>query len=59
MQKIITNNSGEIIKIKWDDARFALIARHHGVISERTIILNPREMDDIVEFVKEVKNGSK
>ncbi|KKL80592.1 hypothetical protein LCGC14_2003180 [marine sediment metagenome] len=63
MQRIITDNSEERRKIKWDGVRFALVEEHRVYTSCLWVgsskIYSPREMDDIVEFVKEVKSGSK
>lgn len=58
--KVITANPFETLEIKWDGERFALV--HHSVVGyhnssskTKTIILNPREMKEIVNFVKEVR----
>ena len=53
MEKVITENSVEIIKVKWDGDRYAIITeRKHNDIGMATsvIILSPREMFDIVKF---------
>lgn len=48
-EKIITNNSAEMIKISWDGERFALI-RVDKKEAVCIIVLNPREMMDIILF---------
>ena len=58
-ERIITSNSVEMIKIRYDGERFALIQdtgepynfmRH----PERVIILNPREAQSIAEFILKI-----
>lgn len=52
-EKIITDNREGIIRIKWDGTRFALVSKRKGNDLGWTtamIILNPREMMDIVQF---------
>lgn len=55
MKKILTDNAAERITVDWDGERFAISQLHRGS-SEKLhgfsiIILNPREMLDLVEFV--------
>lgn len=53
MEKIITDNSVGILRIKWDGTRFILISERKDNdmgIPSSIIILNPREMMDIVQF---------
>ena len=52
IEKIITENSVETLIIRWDGERFALIER--GGDKSKVIILNPREMLDLVNFACEV-----
>ena len=53
VERIITDNSSEKITVRWDGNRFALISERKnndlGVPSS-IIILNPREMLDLIEF---------
>ena len=48
---IVTDNTGERIEITWDGERFAL--PHWNKVNSRSesLILNPREADDIVRFI--------
>ena len=59
-EQILTDNSTEILKIVWDGTRFALTAsrRFAGIPTSRAVVLlNPREMLDLIEFVG--KNNGK
>jgi len=58
MDKILTDNAGEAVRINWDGERFALI--HHNKLSSATkvILLTPLEALDMVVFVKGVKDGT-
>lgn len=52
-QKIITDSSEETVRIIWDGTRFIIISVGKGPNIGRPItiiILNPREMMDIVQF---------
>jgi len=53
MERILTNNAGEKITVTWDGERFALV---HHIKDEQSmayaIILNPKEMLDLVEFAR-------
>lgn len=49
-EKILTDNATELIKVRWDRERFALILYDKERMFFKTIILNPREMLDLVEF---------
>ena len=50
LKKVITDNSGETITVKWDGVRFALFSKKKNPESLSCIILNPREMLDLVDF---------
>ena len=57
LEKIITDNTGEQIRIRWDRIRFTII-RTDKLSSttfplKKAIILNPREMKDIIEFAEQ------
>lgn len=51
-EKVITDNAGERIIVKWDGVRFSLV--HQLKIpddaSRKVIILNPKEMIELIEF---------
>ncbi len=50
-QKVITNNSSERLVIKWDGERFGLVCSIKGQTwGINAIILNPREMLELIEF---------
>jgi len=52
MEKILCDNDSELIKVKWDEERFAIIQeKRDGWYEVSTIILNPREMLELVRFV--------
>ena len=57
-EKIITDNAGETITIKWDGQEFALV--HQLKIPDdaslKVIVMNPREMLDLVDFVMRQEN---
>ncbi len=46
--KVITENYNDILKIMWDGTRFAIIQRDGQ--RTKTIVLNPKEMDELVKF---------
>jgi len=53
MEKIITDNTEETIRIIWDGTRFILISERKGNDmgwATATTLLNPKEMLDIIEF---------
>lgn len=56
MEKILTDNSSEKITVKWDGVAFALVRKRpvgtdKGTVTfTDTIILNPKEMLDLVRF---------
>lgn len=55
MEKIITDNNVEIIRIRRDRTRFILIQEFKGrSIPPAIIVLNPREMLDITEFAGDI-----
>ena len=60
MDKLITDNSAELLKITYDGERFGLIYHRKrndlGQLSQVTI-LNKREAQEIADFIKE-NNGS-
>ena len=49
--KVITDNLAEKIIVRWDDERFSLIqVSRDNKPSTNVVILNPREMRELVEF---------
>jgi len=48
VEKVITSNSEQVLTIKWDGERFSLIELDRE--KSKVIILNPREMMDIILF---------
>ena len=48
VEKVITSNSEQVLKIKWDGTRFALIELDRE--KSKVIILNPKEMLEVVLF---------
>lgn len=61
-QKIITDNAGETITVKWDGERFGLVIKKLSSPYPVAIILNPAEMRSIIKFVdecKEIQGGIK
>ena len=49
--KILVDNTGELIRVVWDGTRFAITQQYKNICApSRTIILNPREMFDLIEF---------
>lgn len=62
MEKVITNNVGEKITVKWDGERFAITQKQTnklGTTLLSVIILNPREMADLVDFVNTIKEAQR
>ena len=56
-EKIITDNSEEIIMLKWDGERFALCSMRTEAGIKRTvaiIVLNPIEMMKVVQFASKL-----
>lgn len=55
MEKILTDNSAGKLTIKWDEERFGLIEEFKPPVikDKQVIILNPREMADLIIFAKE------
>lgn len=49
-EKILTDNAGELIKVRWDRERFAIVQWYKLTGNTHTVILNPKEMLDLVEF---------
>ena len=53
-ERIITDNNSEKITVKWDGERFAVVSEKgdgwYEAKESNTIILNPREMLDLIEF---------
>ena len=53
-EKILTDNAGEKITVKWDGERFAMSQEKgdgwYEAKESNTIILNPREMLTLIEF---------
>ncbi len=56
-EKVLTDNAYEKVTARWDGERFALVWESDLLGTKRmnVILLNPREMSDLVEFVKEIK----
>ena len=58
-EKILTDNAGEKLTAKWDGTRFALTQEKrdgwYEVKISNIVILNPKEMLDLVEFTKEAR----
>lgn len=55
-QRILEDGSDQTITIKWDGDRFALLQSKYGSrINPRVIVLSPKEMDGLVEFVRVTK----
>lgn len=57
IREIITENNIETINISWDGERYALTHTKNKYVPNRVmrcdvIILNPRELDQIVDFRK-------
>ena len=52
-QKIITDNAGETITIKYDGERFALLHKKISSPYPQTTILNQREVEEIIKFAQE------
>lgn len=50
MEKIITDNASESIKLKWDGTRFSIICDYKDCKppSFNVIVLNPKEMLDVI-----------
>ena len=55
--KVITDNLTEKIEVKWDGEIYALVRIRYDQETglSRVIILNPREMNEVVKFVEEVR----
>jgi len=53
-EKILTDSACEKLTIRWDGVRFFLIHRHKFTSEQEgcmnAIILNPKEMLDLIEF---------
>lgn len=50
IEKILTDNAGEKITIRWDGTRFAIVHQTKVAGYTKGIILNPREMLSLIEF---------
>ena len=48
VEKVITSNSEQVLKIIWDGERFALIELDRE--KSKVVILNPREMLEVILF---------
>ncbi|KKM04732.1 hypothetical protein LCGC14_1761320 [marine sediment metagenome] len=57
LEKVITDNTYEKVTARWDGERFALVWESDLLGTKRmnVILLNTREMAELVEFVKEIK----
>ena len=51
MRKVILKNRNEQILIRWDDTRFSLTQEQ--TTQMKTIVLNPREAQEIADFINE------
>ena len=55
-EKILTDTAIETVKVRWDGERFGIVRKRpvgtdKGTVTfTDTIILNPREMLDLIEF---------
>jgi len=50
VEKVLTNSAGEKITVRWDGERFALVHYLKYLDTTEAIILNPREMLDLIKF---------
>lgn len=58
MEKIITDNAVERVTVKWDGERFAITQLICGTPPLlRVVILNPREMMDVIIFAGNLKES--
>lgn len=60
--KVLTDNTSETILVRWDGARFVLMTEKMDSphpIPKSVIILNPREMQDQVDFAVPILNTIK
>lgn len=63
IEKVITDNAVETITIRWDGQRFALIHKKRlgsncgfdHATGYSTVILNLREMSDLIVFARSIK----
>jgi len=58
-EKIITNNGGERMIVRWDGERFALISfrKAEGSPITNVILLNPKEMISLISFAGTLGEG--
>lgn len=59
-EKILTDNTTEKILVRWDGERFGIIHQYRnpdGTATTTAIILNPKEMLDLIDFAG--KQGGK
>ena len=54
-EKVITDSYGENITLRYKDGILAIVQKTD---KPKTIILNPREMQEIVEFIEEILNDN-
>ena len=65
MEKVLTDNASEKITVKWDGVAFALVRKRpvgtdKGTVTfTDTVILNPKEMADLIVFAKEASKGER
>lgn len=53
-EKILTVNTAEVLKVKWDGERFSITREAKYLpLSINTIVLNPKEMLDLGKFAVE------
>lgn len=52
--KEITNNMAENLTIKWDETRFGLILSNKMNRINKVIILNPKEMKELIDFANKI-----
>ena len=55
-EKVITDNVAEKIIVRWDTERFFITGINNWSTGSgrHTIVLNPREMADIIDFVNKI-----
>jgi len=53
MEKILTNEQDKIISVQWDETNFILVQTKDNFV-KTTIILNPKEMLDLITFAGEL-----
>jgi hypothetical protein len=59
IEKILTQNSQEEIRVKWDNSRIAIVMVNRVIKNTRTTILNPREAIILANFILQIMEGEK